>query len=178
MLMPAPVASHDQGSHVHHFNCLDLTNGWCLWQWHLASGDTCIIDTSWSKKSHCTPFQLLCPGKCNGSMHATVSITWPKKSCQTSFQLAWPKKCNGAIVDAVAYGVRWQKETCYISFYLSLPKENSAAIYDAVGIMWHWYWSQWHHVTPTPVAIVSHDQKSHFTSNFDCLDLRNEMVTL
>ena len=42
------------------------------------------------------------------------------------------------------------------------------------GIMWH----QWHHLMLKSVAGVSHDQKSHVTSNFDCLDLRNVMEML
>ena len=47
---------------------------------------------------------------------------------------------------------------------------------DPNGLMWHQH--QWYHIMPMPVAIVSWGKKSHVTSNFDCLDLRNVMETL
>ena len=65
-----------------------------------------------------------------------------------------------ALCDAGANVVKWPKETHSISFQLSLPKEDSDAIYDDVDIIWHWYWSPLHCMMPTPVAVVSHDQKA------------------
>ena len=47
---------------------------------------------------------------------------------------------------------------------------------DLNGIMQHQQW--WHHMMQMPVAIVSHDQKSHVTSNFNSFDQKNVMVTL
>ena len=45
-----------------------------------------------------------------------------------------------------------------------------------IGIIWHLH--QWYNMIPMPVAIVSHNQKSHIKSNFDCLYLRSVMVKL
>ena len=52
--------------------------------------------------------------------------------------------------------------------------------------MWHWYWSQWHNVTQTPMAAYDSNAsgycvtwpESHVTSNFECFDLKNIFVTL
>ena len=43
--------------------------------------------------------------------------------------------------------------------------------------MWHQYWSQWHHVIPNGSGNCITWPKSHATSHFYFLDLKNVMVT-
>ena len=120
----------------------------------------------------------------------TSGITCSRKYCCTSFHLSWPRKCNGTIDDTVV-SMWCLSQWCHItkrdmlhilSFHLSLTKETKVLFMmllascdtDPNGIIWH----QHHWYLMMPVGIVYHDQKSHFISNFDYLDLKNIMVTL
>ena len=76
-----------------------------------------------------------------------------------------------------------KRENVAYHFYCLYLRKNYT-IYNAVCILWHWSWFLWYYVTPTPIASYHASgncvswQKSHVTSNFDCLDLSNAMVTL
>ena len=111
-------------------------------------------------------------------------ITWPKSQI-TPHSDVFTKEINGAIEDAV--GIMWcLSQWCHmtkrhmldiiLSVLFMMMLTSCGTDTDANGIMWHH--SQWHHMLPMPVANVSHDHKSHITSNFDYLDLRNVIVTL
>ena len=87
------------------------------------------------------------------------------------------------LYDGGGRGVTWLKDACCITFPLSLTKENSDAIYGDVSIMW--YWSKWLHVRPKTVASYDTNASGNCVIwpkkpcyKFDCLDLKNLMVTL
>ena len=105
MLMPAPIASQDQKSHVAVILIVltrEMNYAIDNAIWHQV---TLVAIVSHDKKSYCTSFQLSWPGKCNGSINDAINIMWCWHWYQghhmTVFQLSWPKKCNGAIDDAV-----------------------------------------------------------------------------
>ena len=115
------------------FDCLDLRNEICNWQCHLASGDTVMLTLA--------PF----------ASHDQEQHVAPHFSCIDLRNAKVLLMMLLALCDAGANDVTWQKRHVAYHF-IWLPEENNVSIYDAAGIIWHW--SQWHHVTPTPMAII------------------------
>ena len=141
------------------FDCPNLRNEWYHWQCHLESGDTCTNVIAWPK-SHCSTFDLSWPGKCNGSTDDAINIMW----CWHYINAPHDQETHVA-----PHFNFLELRNVMVPLVMLLVSCDT----DLNGITWHQH--QWHHTMPMP---VSQDKKSHVTSNFDCLDLRNVTVTL
>ena len=142
MLMPTPLPSHDQWSHVvPHFDCLDLGNEWCHWQCHFASGDTGASGITWPKYHIAPHFNCLDLAKtmvpfmmqsasCDQwhNMTKKVMLHLISINCLGLRNAIVPLMMLFALCYSGANGVTWPKETGCISFQLPLPKKNSDAI--------------------------------------------------
>ena len=157
MLMPGPFASHDQKSNVAlHFDHLDLRNAIMPLILILAPCDTSANGNAWPEMSYCVSSQSAWPGECRGTNDDSISITWcwhwwqkmTKKVMLCHISIVVPLEMLLALHDASASGVTWPKMTC--CFHFECLNARNGAIYDVCGIMS--CWSQWHQVTPTPVA--------------------------
>ena len=134
---------------------------------------------------HCFPF-ILPSALCDKQMASH------DQEGHVGYHFHYLKKCSGAIVDT--FGMWCWSQWCHMTkrdvvhiifsclylkktvmpFMMLLASCNTDT--DPSGIMWHQH--QWYHLMPMLVAVMSHGEKSHVTSNFDCLDLGNVMVTL
>ena len=83
--------------------------------------------------------------------HDRESPITPQFNCLDLRNAMMPFIMVFALYAVGANDVTWPKET-YAYHFTCLPKENSDVIYGAISIIWCWYWSQWHHLTPTPLT--------------------------
>ena len=101
----------------------------------------------------------------------TNSITWPNKiaTCSDCFDLrnavvpfmmplVW---CD---IETGSSGVIWSKMSCWTSFWSSWPKECNGAIDNIITL-------------PKMVPVVWHNQRCHVALHFDCLGIRNAIVS-
>ena len=178
----------------HWWCCWHQVWHWCHCQWH-----------QMTKKSWCTPFLLSWPKKWIGAIYDTFGIIWGWHQCQwchmtkTSFCISHFD--NFDLKNAVmSLMMLLMLHNCNTNAVASHDTNT-----NAIGIMWCQCWCQWHHtrkknyvephlnclslrtaLVPLMILLASYDiyyhandikwWKSHVTSDFNWLDLRNAVV--
>ena len=182
VLVPMPLVSPNQKSHVSQFGCLDLRSAKVLMTPLALCGTSAGTNVvSWSK-SHVAP-------------HFNHS---DQRSAIVQEKMPWVS-CNGDSKD-----IEWPKRKCCISIWLPCPKESDSTIDGAISItcadtggssiMWpkchfspnfdHLVWSNAMLSVMMPSASCDIDSndvtwpKSHVAPQFNCLDLRSAVVSL
>ena len=122
MLTLAPVASHNQESHVTpHFNCLTLRNAVVPLMILLALCDAGGNGVTWPKEIYCISFQLCCwcwYQWCCMTQKIYVSLYFDLRSAMVSLTMLFAS--HGP--DASANGIKWPRNSCCISLQSSWPK--------------------------------------------------------
>ena len=154
----------------------------CCHLWYHQCHLTLAPMVSHNKKLCYTSFWSPWPKECSCAIGNAIGILWcqwhqmtKKVMLHLSF-IVLTKECTDFIDDVI--GISWDLHIGYLFF-----QPTKRVMLDLIsvnltqGIKWcHWWWC-WQHVMPMPAPLVSHDQKSHVAPHFNCLNLRNVMVS-